>query len=475
MSPRRRARLRRRIVIGAVLVAVATVVVLEALGGAGQRRDPPALSLLRGPHAQVEARLRPIARTIEMRVQRIRGLRFHHRPRVVVMGERHLAAVGARLVEHHRRHAEQDPAKFRQAQRLQRASTRFDQLAGLLPPQVAFGPDAQVAGLDRIGGAYDYRHERIIIVPTLIQTRVQLDYTLAHELTHALESQHFNLRLATLAAANESAQARRAVIEGTATFVQNLYRRRYLHDRVPVRERLEGMRSVIAAGPAPYAVNAQAIFDYAGGGLFVHALYKRAHGFRLVNQALRRPPRSSEQILHPSRWPEPRTSTGLGHPGRTQPAIRLGVEKLLRAGWRRVGGGTAGEERALTILLAGTIANEATAGASGWDGGRFAVWRPRSPGAECGRGCAAGDVGVIAFRWRRPADAQQFSLAFPTYTTIQLLAEPVGRRTWRLGDGYVSLGTASRGSALAFAPRWGLARKLSHRAATRAADVRGGI
>jgi hypothetical protein len=248
------------------------------------------------------------------------------------------------------------------------------------------------------------------------------------------------------------------VIEGTATFIQDRYRQRYLNDQVPLWQRLQGMRSVIAAAPSAYAVNAQVIFDYVDGALFVRSLHRRAGGWRLVNRALRHPPRSSDQILHPRSWPAP---------GAARP-VRLGIAPVLRADWRPIGGGTAGEERALVILLASTIGSEATAGASGWDGGRFAVWRTRSPDGDCGDECASGDVGVIGFRWRQHSDVQQFGLAAPGYLNLGLFAEPLHRRTWKVGEGYAALRTAAKASALAFAPTRSLSRALARRAAASA-------
>jgi hypothetical protein len=431
-----------------------TVVAVTPIGGSQPPIRPP-LALLRGPHSVVEARLQPLVRRIEARVERIRGLRFRTQPTVQLMSEAKLLALGRRLASLQRRQANLSPARLQASRRLQRANVEFDQLAGLLPPTYSFGPDTRTAGLDRVGGAFDNRRQRIILVPDLIQTRVQLEYTLAHEFDHALESQHFRLYLDSLATPSEAAEVRRAVVEGTATFVQDSYRQRYLHDRVPVAQRLEGMRSVIAAGPSAYAINAQAIFDYVDGGLFVRDLYRRAGGWSLVNRALENPPTRSDQLLHPQKWPE----SGGGQ------RVRLGIGRLLRARWRPIGGGLAGEEQALMILLAGTIGNEAVAGASGWDGGRFAVWRPSLATPNCPAGCAAGDVGVVAFRWRHRADAGQFSLAVPAYMIVGLLAESVSQRTWKVANGYASLGTADRGSALAFAPSARLSAALASRAA----------
>ena len=74
-------------------------------------------------------------------------------------------------------------------------------------------------------------------------------------------------------------------------------------------------------------------------------------------------------------------------------------------------------------------------------------------------------MGVIGFRWRHRRDAHQFSLAVPAYMLAARFAERVNERIWKLSDGYAALGTAPRGSALAFAPTEALADTLSKRAA----------
>jgi hypothetical protein len=464
-SARRRRRRRWQVAIGAALVAVVAIVLLEALEGSGGQRDRPALQMLRGRPAAVEARLRPLVHTIAGRVERIRGLRFHHRPRVVVMNEERLATFGHRLARNELRRARLHPSRLRANRRLERASIQLDQIAGLLPPESGLGPDTTTSGLERVGGAFDFTRDRIIIVPTAIQTRIQLDDTLAHELDHALESQHFNLQLRGLARPGEATSVRRAVIEGSAILVQDRYQQRYLGDDVPVVERMTGLQSLIASNPSPYAVNAQAIFDYVDGALFMRKLYLRRGNWSLVNRALRAPPRQSQQILHPSSWPGG---------GRVAP-IRLGLPDVLRGHWRRVGGGSAGEEQALVILLAGGLSSEAQLGASGWDGGRFAVWAPRGHPQDCAPDCVDERVGVVAFRWRHPQDASQFSLAAPGYANLGLLGDPLSHRVWKLGDRYLVLGRARRASALAFAPTKQLALSLAHRSARSASayDVRG--
>ena len=137
-----------------------------------------------------------------------------------------------------------------------------------------------------------------------------------------------------------------------------------------------------------------------------------------------------------------------------------------------MGGGAADEERALVILLAGTIATQASDG--GVRMGRRAV-RSLAPALSHRRlrlrVCIGADVGVIAFRWRHANDAEQFRLAFPSYMILGLFAERLSSRIWKLNDGYAALGTAVKGSALAFAPTGELAAGLSQTAARNAAPV----
>ena len=221
-------------------------------------------------------------------------------------------------------------------------------------------------------------------------------------------------------------------------------------------QRLAGQRSIYAAGGStPYAVKAVTIFDYVEGALFVRGLHRRAGGWALVNGALARPPARTREILHPADWPH-------GAPAR---AVRVRLGPLLGAEWRRVGGGPAGEQDALAVLGAGAPDEGARVGAAGWAGGRFELWR-------AWRGCAATaatvHLGMVAFRWRDRLDAREFARAFFAYMLVGRLAERLERRTWRLADGFASLRSAGRSSAIAFAPTEELATAAAESAALEA-------
>jgi hypothetical protein len=198
-------------------------------------------------------------------------------------------------------------------------------------------------------------------------------------------------------------------------------------------------------------VRAEAAFDYVDGALFARALHRRGDDWAAINRALRRPPRSTNQILHPRGWPGPAVERRL----------RLRSRDVLPDRWRLVGGGSAGEAEALVILVANHIGFEARLGASGWIGGRFQFWRRRETPSQCDATCATGDIAVIRFRWRERLDADQFALAVPQYMIVGLHASRVDEGVWELPDGFAALGSRPRSSTIAFAPTPRLTRLLA--------------
>jgi hypothetical protein len=448
-------KLARRAVVGvAAIAAVALLAVTAGREGShatdhGLRLDQPGSPAGRG----VPLHLARVA----ARVHRLRGLAFMSPPRVRVISAAELGAMGRRLNRGVIRHMNEQPRRLERIRKLKRARAGFQRLAGILPEEPASDVGAR-GPAERIGGAYDYRHKRIVLVQGATQTRRELELLLAHELDHVLEDQHFRLRLWTSVDATERAQARRALIEGTAMFVAARYARRYLGDQVSVKQRVAGQGSVYAAASStPYAIRAATIFDYVDGALFVRGLHLHADGWSTVNAALRRPPTRSQEILHPRGWrrrPAPAT-------------VHLGIGPLLSVEWHLVGGGPAGEQDALAILGRGAPEAEVEPGADGWTGGRFQLWRARSEsGCE---GCAAGEVGVVAFRWRGRHDAWEFGRAFNGYMLLGRLAERAGPRTWELGEGFASLRSTRLASAIAFAPSEELATSAARQASLHAA------
>jgi hypothetical protein len=222
------------------------------------------------------------------------------------------------------------------------------------------GPDFQLltaapGGTRSVLGFYDPRSGQISIRDNLrgaLQRRV-----LVHELTHALDDQHFSLsRRVDLR--TEQALAFQALVEGDAARIDRRY-----WDGVPERQR--GAAVAEAAADGLVAVPASAapyfgfiVFPYVAGPDFIQALIK-AKGMSGVNAAFRAPPTTSQEILHPERFMHWAPSITVRQPAAD--GTLLGVGMLGELGLRLVLGET------LAHPLAAQLA-------AGWGGDRYVAW-----------------------------------------------------------------------------------------------------
>jgi len=127
---------------------------------------------------------------------------------------------------------------------------------------------------------------------------------MAHELTHALQDQHFNLKRFEKWPKSESDSelAVRALVEGDATLAMTIYM-----TRNPL-EALAFTKSILSNGiavdqinKAPRVMRESLIFPYIQGSEWATQLYKRG-GWSLVSAAFTKLPLSTEQILHPEKY-----------------------------------------------------------------------------------------------------------------------------------------------------------------------------
>ena len=127
---------------------------------------------------------------------------------------------------------------------------------------------------------------------------------MAHELTHALQDQHFNLRRFEHWPKGDSDAelAAHALIEGDATLAMALY-----VANNPLRALLFlkslGMSSLASPelDKAPRAVRETLLFPYQQGIDWTRSLYKQ-NGWERVSKAFTDLPQSTEQILHPEKY-----------------------------------------------------------------------------------------------------------------------------------------------------------------------------
>jgi hypothetical protein len=196
------------------------------------------------------------------------------------------------------------------------------------------------------------------------------EFMLAHELTHALQDQHFGLPTASpslTAAQGDSALAHRALVEGDAMLAGVAYLAGGRLDRAAVLKFSEAVASVpeelAQRHPnMPEIIRTAFTFQYNTGSNFAAAAYLRG-GWPAVDRAFGDPPTSTEQVIHPERYFDARdqpTTIALG-----------GTERLERQGWTRVLEDTLGELDVRVLANRAFDPQRAVAIADGWDGDRL--------------------------------------------------------------------------------------------------------
>jgi hypothetical protein len=236
---------------------------------------------------------------------------------------------------------------------------------------------------------------------------------LAHELTHAVTDQHYDLTRADrldASHADDRATAYSGLVEGDATFIMSLYYNQVLSPGEQAdADRVGNAQRTPRLDAAPPALRESLLFPYSAGLAFVRALYQRG-GWEAVDRAYRDPPASTEQLLHPDRYLDQRD----------QPqTVRVpDLRGALGQGWRQ---GTHGEwgEFDTRLLLGGEFsAATAERAAAGWDGGELRTFE------RSGRTAL-----VLRTVWDSPAEARESCTAMSRWATVRFGA-PVASKRW---------------------------------------------
>jgi hypothetical protein len=380
------------------------------------------------------ARVAPIARHVEA----IRGLRFKHLPKPLIVTPAQTRADSLRDLDRNN-----PPAQ-------QKASAQVLELLGLLDPGVDLRKVAGDVSSEQVAGYYDTKRKRLAIVSGPAGSdSVLSEITLAHELDHALDDQAIGLRDVASVGADDSASAYTALVEGVATLVMDDYARRFIS---PGRALVSAFAALgpsggSTAGIPPYLLSSL-LFSYVAGEKFVARLREVAGGWKLVNYALRsRPPVSTEQVIHPEKYLV------------NEKPVRVLVRVRVPAGWKRVAHGTIGEFDTDQLLRLGVSDPVAADAAAGWGGGSYSLW---GSSKTCAAPCRSHSALVLAWTWDTAADAAQFNRALPSYLVNGLDARRVGAGVWTVGDGgAAAVRVHGLRSALVFAPSAGDAARLA--------------
>src|SRR6266853_3950203 len=195
---------------------------------------------------------------------------------------------------------------------------------------------------------------------------------MAHELTHALEDQHFQIEAWLKAARpNEDAElARDAVLEGSAMAAMVDYLMlgtgRSLKDLPDFDPSMliGDLGSTPTLEKAPPFLKDALIFPYIGGLNFSAAVMRNV-GWLALPAVFEKPPVSTQQILHPALYRSGKTPTAIALPQ---------LEKLLSSNWSKLDENVMGEFGWKEVLKQFLDSDRAKNLAAAWDGDRYAVF-----------------------------------------------------------------------------------------------------
>jgi hypothetical protein len=254
---------------------------------------------------------------------------------------------------------------------------------GAIPRDVGILEALDAYQQGQVLGFYNSQNEELVYTGDAELDRIE-HFVLAHELTHAIDDQHFDLdRLDEMVVGceDEPFQAALGAVEGSA----NHFATQVLF-RFPVSETGSVSGGGLADPVPPLIVELQA-YPYTAGQRFVDALADEG-GPAAVNRALRRFPTTTEQILHPSKFP--------GETG--EPVDVPDFAPTFGPDWRDHDVMVVGEVWLKALLNLRLDDSAAASAAAGWGGGIYRAW---SDGK---------DVAVIMSTvWDTPADAKEFS------------------------------------------------------------------
>ena len=284
---------------------------------------------------------------------------------------------------------------------------------GMLPADLSY-KDA-VLGLlkDQIAGFYDPKAKQLYLADWIDASYQRM--VMAHEIAHVLQDQHFDLqKYAPTNKQNADEQlARQAVVEGDgiAVMIEVMAREAgNAGDPWASPDQARALVKMMEAGDdgalstAPLLLKESLVFPYAAGLRLVAEL-RRTLPWARLNELYKRPPRSTEQVIHPEKWVRPEA-----------PVPVLALKPLPQT--RQLYSNIMGELLTSVFFRQhGVTETRARAAAAGWGGDRIQVFAP------AGLGEPALDDLVVVWRstWDTEADAVE---ALEDRATAPLVGAP---------------------------------------------------
>ena len=306
---------------------------------------------------------------------------------------------------------------------------------GLAPKDFAYRSFLIKLLTEQVAGYYDPKAQQFYLADW-IELEGQKP-VMAHELTHALQDQHFNLkRFENWPKGDSDAElAAHALIEGDATLAMTLYMAKNPMVALAFIRSL-GAQEVSSEQfkQAPRALQESLLFPYEVGSAWATQLYKRG-GWEMVSQAFSKLPQSSEQILHADKYFSYEAPQKMALPD---------FKTALGPAWEKIDYDVNGEWGCYLILQEYlNDVTESKRASAGWGGDRFALYETGKPGEFFVAQLTA---------WDTPLDAQEFFNAYvkrtsKRYADAKELKSTPDRAEWQTSSGAVAL--ELRGSRVA--------------------------
>jgi len=278
------------------------------------------------------------------------------------------------------------------------ANGRLLTMLGLLDPTASL-QDLYIELLgSQVAGLYNPDDKQLYVVSKSGGLGPTEKVTFAHEYTHALQDQNFNLKGLALDQIGEGdrAIARLSLVEGDATLLMSYWATAHLTQAETLQMLGESLdpETTRVLTEMPAVLRESLLFPYTSGLSFVQGL--QAGGWQAVNDAFGKPPASTEQVLHPDKYAAGEAPVVVDLPD--------DLAKRLGAGWKVGLEDTLGEFQLLVWLAnagGGKGAATSLAAADGWGGDRVALID--GPGGAT--------AVAISTTWDTTNDAAEFATA----------------------------------------------------------------
>jgi hypothetical protein len=301
-------------------------------------------------------------------------------------------------------------------------------------------------------GQYDPEAKQLFVISGAAALGPRERATIAHEYTHALQDQTYDLQalMPRHAGNSDRTLAVSALVEGDAMITEQLYQQHALSRAE--REEMRRQERTSSGGPdvdsMPLVLREESYFPYTAGPAFIVELLgeeavreaaQRGTGYGAhVSPLFQNPPTSTAQVLHPEKY-----RLGIQPVEITRPDLAA----ALGNGWEALDQDVLGEIDHRILIAQYLDRDTAEQAADGWAGDRFAL---------LGRGDQT--AVAVSTRWDTLADVREWLAAYREAlqarygASLRVLADAPDRIAWETPDGVQILRADGASTSLAIAP-----------------------